>query len=145
MANKKSVLTQSIKGMVEWQLERYKEDMRMLETFKNDLIPSPTQNISAARRSNSVSRSTENITERIVSHPYLLYLEKSVTAISYVLSRCDETDITIIDLHYWQRALTIEGAAMQAHVSAATAYRRVNAILTAIAIELGYINAEDCM
>ena len=131
--------------MVEWQLERYREDQKTLETFKNDLIPSPTQNISAVRRGNSVSRSTENITERIVSHPYLLYLEKSVTAISYVLERCDETDITIIDLHYWQRAFTVEGAAMQAHVSTPTAYRRLNAILTAIAIELGYINAQDCM
>lgn len=146
MGNRKSALSARVKGMVEWQLEHYREDLRTIETLKNDLIPSPVQRISGERTgSGTPSRSTENVAERIISHPYVKYLEQSVSAITYVLSRCDETDITIIDLHYWQRALTIEGAAMQAHVSASTAYRRVNAILTAIAIELGYINAEDSM
>ena len=143
MPKTKSLLTPKIKGMVEWQLEHYRDDVRTLEALKDDLIPSPVQKISSEPHSRSVSRSTENVAERIMSHPYVLYLEKSVSAIAYVLSRCDDIDRKIIEAVYWSRAFTVEGAAQQAHIGTATAYRRVNSILTAIAIELGYVNAID--
>lgn len=141
MSPKKSILSPRIKGMVEWQLEHYHEDLRTIETLKSDLVPSPVQKLSYERHGRDVSRSTENVAERIMSNPYILHLEKSVSAITYVLSKCDDTDRKIIEAVYFRRSFTVEGAALQIHVSTATAYRRINNILAAIALELGYVNA----
>lgn len=145
MSKRKSTLALPIKEMIEWQLEHYREDLRTLEELKTDLIPSPVQRISGERTgSGAPSRSTENVAERIISHPYVKYLEKSVAAITYALDHyCNDTDKLLIEAVYWQRAFTVEGAALRAHISTATAYRRINAILTAIAVELGYVNYDE--
>lgn len=39
-------LSPAIKSTVEWQLQYYREDLRQLETYKRDLIPSGVQGYS---------------------------------------------------------------------------------------------------
>lgn len=135
-------LNPKIKGYVEWQLEHYHEDKKQLEQHKKDLIPSTTSNYSltAGCSSGTTSNLTEKTAIKLATNPYILSMERSIKAVEVALSRCDETDKQLIDLVYWRRIYTIEGASIKANVSRRTAYRKINNVLCRIALEMGLIN-----
>ena len=134
-------LSPSIKSTVEWQLQYYREDLRQLEEVKRDLIPSPVPGYSqtAGVDGGDAKRTTEDIAMRMISSPYIRRLEISCDAITRVLSTLDEIDLKLIELVYWRREYTVEGAAMKIHISKTAAYQRINKILGAIAYSLGYV------
>lgn len=134
-------LSPAIKATVEWQLQYYREDLRQLETYKQDLIPSGVQGYSptAGVNGGEVTRKTEDIAFRLISSPYIRRLEITCEAIGRVLSKLDEVDLKLIELVYWRREYTVEGAAMKIHISKTAAYQRINKILGAIAYALGYV------
>lgn len=133
-------LSPSIKATVEWQLQYYREDLRQLEEVKRDLIPSPVPSYSQTTgAAGDTKRTTEDIAMRMISSPYIRRLEISCEAISRVLSNLDEIDLKLIELVYWRREYTVEGAAMKIHLSKTAAYQRINKILGAIAYSLGYV------
>ncbi len=106
------------------------------------MIPSTTQALSftAGVDGGSAKRSTEDITMRIISSPYIHRLEITCDAIGRALKNFDEIDMRLIDLVYWRREYTVEGAGMKIGLSRSAAYKRINRILGAIAFELGYIS-----
>lgn len=134
-------LSPAIKSTVEWQLQYYREDLRQLETYKQDLIPSGVQGYSPTSgvHGGEVTRKTEDIAFRLISSPYIRRLEITCEAIGRVLSKLDEVDLKLIELVYWRREYTVEGAAMKIHISKTAAYQRINKILGAIAYALGYV------
>jgi len=133
-------LSPSIKATVEWQLQYYREDLRQLEEVKRDLIPSPVPSYSQTTgAAGEAKRTTEDIAMRMISSPYIRRLEISCEAISRVLANLDEIDLKLIELVYWRREYTVEGAAMKIHLSKTAAYQRINKILGAIAYSLGYV------
>ena len=134
-------LSPAIKSTVEWQLQYYREDLRQLETYKRDLIPSGVQGYSptAGVNEGEVTRKTEDIAFRLISSPYIRRLEITCEAIGRVLSKLDEVDLKLIELVYWRREYTVEGAAMKIHISKTAAYQRINKVLGAIAYALGYV------
>ena len=134
-------LSPAIKATVEWQLQYYREDLRQLEEYKRDLIPSGVQGYSptAGVDGGVVSRTTEDVAFRLISSTYIRRLEITCEAIGRVLSKLDEVDLKLIELVYWRREYTVEGAAMKIHLSKTAAYQRINKILGAIAYSLGYV------
>lgn len=142
MSKYKFVLAPKVRGFVEWQLERYHEDKKQLEQFKNDLIPSATASYSLAGgvSNGSVSNPTESIGIKMVTSPYILSTERSCLAIERVLDGLNETDKKLIDLVYWKRAYTITGAAIKLHMGERTGYNHINNILGLIALEMGLVN-----
>lgn len=134
-------LSPAIKATVEWQLQYYREDLRQLETYKQDMIPSGVQGYSptAGVNGGEVTRKTEDIAFRLISSPYIRRLEITCEAIGRVLSKLDEVDLKLIELVYWRREYTVEGAAMKIHISKTAAYQRINKVLGAIAYALGYV------
>lgn len=137
----KSTLERRLRGYVEWQLEHYRENKLELDRYWHDMTPSATPNYSSEPVSGGdVSRKTEDVVMRISNIPYIRQLERSCKAIERVLARADETDRKLIDLVYWRREFTPEGAAMVLHMGKSSAYRHINTILTKIASELGFIS-----
>lgn len=137
----KSQLPSQIKAFIEWQLEHYKETKRQIEQYKIDLIPSATPNYSAEPKgSGEENRSLEDLTIKIVSDRYIMQATRMVEAINHVLDRCSKEDIQIIDLVYWRGQYTPAGAGLVVGYARSTVYARINAILTAIAKELGYLS-----
>ena len=127
--------------MVEWQLEHYHEDKRQLEQYKAEMIPSPVQSYSlTAGCSHGVSRTTENVAERIVTNQYVVQTERSCQAIERVINRLDDTDKQLVDLIYWKQSYTVEGAGMKLHLGRTSTYQHVNNILCSIALEMGYVS-----
>lgn len=131
-----------IKSTVEWQLEHYHGDKRQLEGYWRDMIPSATQgySLTAGVDGGEPGRTTEDITMRISSSPYLRMIELSCNAIETALASFDDTDKKLIDLVYWRREFTITGAGMKVGLSQSGAYKRINKILAAIAYEMGYVS-----
>lgn len=143
MSKYKFALNPRIKGIVEWQLEHYREDKSQLASVKADMTPSMTASYSLTggiTNGNGVNRSTENAAIRITTNQYIRQLEQSCDAIEKVLLACQDIDIRLIELVYWRREYTVEGAGMKLHMSTATAYRHINNILSGIAVEFGYVD-----
>lgn len=137
----KSVLQPRVRDFVAWQLEHYRDNKMQLEEYKRDMIPSPTPTYGGTGgHGNEAHRSTEDIVERISSSAYIRNLEQTVKAIDYVIGRLDATDLRLIELVYFKGTHTVEGAAMIVNLSGRTAYRHINNVLTAVAMELGLIN-----
>lgn len=134
-------LKPEIKSTVEWELSSYRDDKRQLEKVKRDLIPSPVQgySLTAGVDGGEAKRTTEEVTMRVISAPYIRRLEISVEAIERALTRFDDIDMKLIDLIYWRREYTPEGAGVIVGMSTATVYRRINKIICVVAFELGYI------
>jgi RinA family phage transcriptional activator len=135
-------LSPSIKATVEWQLQYYREDCRQLEELKDELIPSPVQgySLTAGVDGGEAKRTTEEVTMRIVSSLYIRRLETTCAAIKRALANMDKIDLKLIELVYWRREYTVEGAGMKVGLSRSAAYKRINKILGACAYELGYIS-----
>lgn len=113
-----------------------------MEQVKADMIPSTTQALSftAGVDGGEAKRTTENAAFKIISSPYIRRLEITCDAISRVLNASDDIDRKLVDLVYWRREYTVEGAGMRIGISRSGAYKRINRILGAIAYELGYIS-----
>ena len=137
----KSILQPRVRDFVAWQLEHYQTNRAQLESIKRDLIPSPTPNYGGSEgRSTEAHRTTEDIMVQISSSAYVRNLEQTVKAIQYVIDRLDDTDLRLIELVYFRGSHTVDGAAMIVNLSSRTAYRHINNVLTAVALELGLIN-----
>ena len=134
-------LKPEVRATVEWELESYREDKRQLIIAMRDMIPSGVQGLSptAGIDGGEAKRSTEEVTLKIISAPYIRRLEIKVDAIDRALTRVDDTDMKLIDLIYWRKLYTPEGAGMAIGMSRATVYRRLNKIFCAVAFEMGYI------
>ena len=137
----KSILQPRVRDFVAWQLEHYQTNRAQLESIKRDLIPSPTPNYGGSEgHSTEAHRTTEDIMVQISSSAYIRQLEQTVKAIQYVIDRLDDTDLRLIELVYFRGSHTVDGAAMIVNLSSRTAYRHINNVLTAVALELGLIN-----
>jgi len=122
----------------------FREDCRQLEEYKKAMIPSGVQAYSktAGVDGGEASRTTEDIAMRMVSSPYLRRLEITCDGIRRVLANpaLDATDHKLIELVYWRREFTVEGAGMKVGLQKSAAYQRINRILGMIAYELGYVS-----
>jgi RinA family phage transcriptional activator len=135
-------LSPSIKNTVEWQLQYYQEDKRQLESMKTDLIPSTVQgySLTAGVDGGEAKRTTEEITMQVIGSPYIRRLELTCEAIGRALKNFDKVDMRLIELVYWKREYTVEGAGMKIGLSKSAAYQRINKILGCVAYELGYVS-----
>ena len=135
-------LSPEIKATVEWQLRYYREDRRQLDEYIREMIPSPTQaySLTAGVDGGKIARSTEEITTKLLSSPYLHRLELSCKAIERAMERFDAMDKKLIELIYWRKEFTVEGAGLRLHISKTAAYQRINKILGTVAYELGYVS-----
>ncbi len=135
-------LPSEIKATVEWQLRYYREDKRQLNEIKRDMIPSGVQgySLTAGVDGGEATRTTEDIAMKMVSAPYIRRLEITIDAIDRALERMDETDKKLIELVYWRKEYTPEGAGLIVGIAKSAVYQRINKILGLIAFELGYVS-----
>lgn len=134
-------LSKEIKNFVEWQLGHYHENKRQLKEYERDLVPSPTPAYSLSAGGHSgESRPTEKTGEKLLSDQYIIQTARTVQAIERVINKLSKNDLALIDLIFWKGSHSITGAALALHTSKSAAYRKINAIITAIAKELGYVS-----
>lgn len=135
-------LPPEIRGIVRYRLEHYHMNKQELTNFYNEHINSKTAQLSHERKARGgVNRTTENEAMRFVENTYLREIEKSVTAIEYVINRLTVEDRKLVEMVYWRNSHTITGAGMELSMSQRTAYRHADMILKALAVEMGLLPA----
>lgn len=139
MSANRFVIDAEVKGIVEWHLRHYAEDKRRLKVLKLDKVPSGVAGYdAAASHGGGAQRTTENVAIRIESDAMVQELERSIAAVDRVLSKADRIDVRLIDLVYRKKKYSVTGAGMVVGLSTSAAYARINAVLSALAVELGY-------
>lgn len=131
----------AVKTTVEWQLSSYRADKQQLERAKRDLMPSPVQGYSmtAGVDGGEAKRTTEEVAVRLMTAPYIRRLEIQIDAIERAFHHCDDMDMELINLVYWKKGITAEGAGLRVGIQKSATYQRLNKILGLIALEMGYI------
>lgn len=139
----RKALTPEVKQFVEYKLEHIQQIEKDLNEYKREMIPSPTPSYSGMPGGGGgESRPVENVSVRMVTDAFVMEAEKTVRAYHRVLDNLEPVDKKLIDLCYWKRSHNKEGAALLCHISKTSAYDRINAILFALAKEMGYINLQ---
>ena len=135
-------LPPDIKRFIEYKLSHLTETERYLQDYKKALMPSSTPAYSATGGGGAgESRPTEGLAIKMANDAYIVETEKTLQIIQGILSALNKTDRSLIQLVYINREkMTKEGAALKCHISKSSAYERINAVLYAIAFELGYVN-----
>ena len=130
-----------VRDFVELQITDYHSNRRTLADYHAQSIPSAVPKYGGTGGGHGGdSRPTELIGVRMASDQYIEHLTRSVAAVGAVLSRLSPEDRRLVRLRYWRRGYTVERAAQELYLSKSAAYRKLNAITTAVARELGYIN-----
>lgn len=141
MRVRNDLLTPQIKSYIEWRLEHYHEDRRQLAEARLELMPSNTPKYSSdISGAGGNGRPSEVVAMKIVDDRYINETQRNIDAIEHVLDRLEPIDRSLVDLVYWKGTHTKEGAALALNMSRRTGYRHINAILQAIALELGLIS-----
>jgi len=130
-----------VRDFVELQITDYHSNRRALADYHAQSIPSAVPKYGGTGGGHGGdSRPTELIGVRMASDQYIEHLTRSVAAVGAVLSRLSPEDRRLVRLRYWRRGYTVERAAQELYLSKSAAYRKLNAITTAVARELGYIS-----
>lgn len=130
-----------VRDFVELQITDYHSNRRALADYHAQSIPSAVPKYGGTGGGHGGdSRPTELIGVRMASDQYIEHLTRSVAAVGAVLSRLSPEDRRLVRLRYWRRGYTVERAAQELYISKSAAYRKLNAITTAVARELGYIS-----
>lgn len=130
-----------MRDFVELQITDYHSNRRALADYHAQSIPSAVPKYGGTGGGHGGdSRPTELIGVRMASDQCIEHLTRSVAAVGAVLSRLSPEDRRLVRLRYWRRGYTVERAAQELYLSKSAAYRKLNAITTAVARELGYIS-----
>lgn len=135
-------LTPTGKAVAEWALTNYKAEKAMYEREKQELIRIPISKYEMIPMNGNPQRTTENLAIDIITVPYLQRMEMSITAVERTLQECDDIDRKLVDHVYFRKDKNVEGAGLEAHLSRAATYKRINAILACVAFMLGYVRIE---
>lgn len=136
----KYTLQDGIRNHAEWVLSHYHEDKRQMEQYRQETMPSGTANYGATGGGSSgPGDPTGRAAEKLLTSQYLITTERNIKAVERALKRCDETDMRLIELIYWDKKYNATGAGEVAGLKQNGTYKRINKILVAVALEMGLI------
>ena len=136
-------LSRAVKMLMVDALTNHNANRRALANLRAEKIPSATQALSptaGVQVSHGENRATENIAMSIVTTPYYDRLTKTIAAVEKLVNSLSPADRRLIYIVYMTPTpVTVEAAADLVGISKTVAYNHINAILTQLARDLGYI------
>ena len=137
-------LPRYIRVYVEGVLCCYEENRRQLRAYREEMITSPVPQYGGAGGGDgSESRQAEALGIRLADDRYIREKERAVSAVERVLKRLDRHDGRLVTLVYLKRTHTVSGAALLLNMGKTMAYEHLNAVLWAVAEELGLTSAGE--
>lgn len=138
-------LKKTIFRYVEAELYDYPFTKEEIESLRDSIIEAVPVLDSAdgmSRKPNyKISDPTSSKVGQLLTNRRLRRMEETVVAIDKVLTRLPKEKMELVKLKYWECRLSNHGVAEALHVSDATYYRWRNEVVTAVAIEMGLVNA----
>lgn len=130
-----------IKNIVEYYLCHINEIKKQLSRYKLDMIPSAVPSYSGMPGSSDPeSRPTERLAVKISTDAYVLNCQRMIDAYDRMYKKQDKTNKDLIKLVYTKQEKTVEGAAIELHLSKTAGYDRIRNILWCFAVEAGFVN-----
>lgn len=132
-------MKKEIKAYIEAELRNYHSSKKDLEEIKEDILHSGPNNDSMGIRGSGNGDSTGSKAIRLITNKRIKRLEQTIRAIDIVVGELDEEKYKLVQLRYWKRPrlLSDMGIAKELNIDRATLYRWINAIVLAIAVEMG--------
>ena len=127
-----------VKSCIEYELRNYGKTKRDIARIEAELIPSPTPNYNATGGGHTATRQTENIAMKFTAAPELDRMRKTVEAIEAAMGAATRDQRRLVELVFFKKSHSVEGAAELLHMSTATAYRRTDELICDVAARLGY-------
>lgn len=115
-------MNRELKRFVKWQLSRYPANVKRLGEHRT--------------RDEELERAGLG---RPGEERYYIELQRTLDAVEAALDRLPQEDRALIDLVFWKKSHSVDGAAEKLNYSRSTAYRHIDAALAVIAGELGYM------
>jgi RinA family phage transcriptional activator len=134
---RRNKLSKDIYRYIESELRNYKQSCRELEILKRDIILATPEKQEG--HSTNISDPTCRAASLVMLDRSIKRYEKIVQAIKVIYDQCDEQKKKIIEMKYWQSRYRDEGIRYHIGISKTTFYRWKDAIILAIAVELGYL------
>lgn len=128
-----------VKKAAELYLMDYQRNKKALETLKEDMVPSMTQQLTGMPKGTGGQRQTEDLAIKIANDPYVRQLEDSIASVERVMHRLTDEERRFCDLVYFRKTHTIVGAGEVIGMTPNPAYAMANRILGRIAEEKGLI------
>lgn len=134
-------MNKGIKAYIEAELRYYHQSKKDLEEIREEIVESSPISDGTGIKGTSISDTVAKKAIRLITNKRLKRLEETIRAIDTVLDRLDEQKHKLIEMKYWRKPnyLNDAGIAHELHIDRTTLYRWKEAILLAIAIELGLI------
>lgn len=130
-----------IKNMVEYYLCHINQIKKELSSYKLDMIPSPVPSYSGMPGSaDPESRPTEKLAVKISTDVYVLNCQRIIEAYDRMYKKQDKINRDLIKLVFTKQEKTVEGAAIELHLSKTAGYDRIRNILWCFAVEAGFVN-----
>lgn len=138
-------MNKGIKAYIESELRYYHQSKKDLEEIREEIIESSPINDGTGIRSCGTSDTVCKKVIRLITNKRLKRLEETIRAIDAVLDQLDETKHRLVEMKYWRKPnyLNDAGIAHELCIDRATLYRWQDAILLAIAIELGLVEEKN--
>lgn len=134
MNNKKK----HIKKYVEGELSNFHLLVKEYQELRTEIILSKPI-LDGQPKGNKISKTTENKVCRLESDPRLLLLERNISSMEKILNKLPIERKQFIKCKYWDKNLTPQGLAAQFNIDVVTAWRWSDAIIEAIAREIGLL------
>ena len=137
-------LDRYVRVYVEGVLSNYSADRKALRDCRAELLPSAVARYGGTGGGGSgESRPVETLGIRMADDRFLREKQRTVEAVERVLGRCSRPDRRIVQLVYIKRTHTVGGAALTVNMGKTMAYDHLNAVLWALAAELGLVEREQ--
>ena len=132
-------MRKDIKAYIEAELRDYHENKKDIELLREEILEGTSVGDESGIRGTSISNVTQNKALRLITNKRLRKLEETIRAIDNVILELDEDKYKLVELKYWTRPnyYNDTGIAHQLNIGMRTYYRWKDAIILAIAQEMG--------
>ena len=144
------MIRREIKAYIEAELRDFNDTLRQIGEERNEiLLASPVRDNNGGH-SYDVGNPTMARSFQLMTNKRIKHMEQTCKAIENIVGELPEEKFKLVELKYWTRpqTLTDMGIAIKLNISQRTYYNWKDAIILALAIELGLVDEvelqKDC-
>lgn len=125
---------------IESELYSYQDTLKEIGKLRREIIAGTGMEDESGIRGTEISRPTERIATRLVTHKTLRNLEEIVEAIEYSVNHLSSDHLQVIRTKYWSgKRLSWDDVAIQLHMHRNTAMKLRKEVVLLIADKIGWI------
>ena len=136
------MIRREIKAYIEAELRDYNDTLRQISEDRNDILLATPVHDNNRGHSYDISNPSHERAIKLITNKRIKRMEQTCRAIEAVVGSLPEDRFKLVDLKYWTKpqTLTDTGIAIKLNISQRTYYNWKDAVIMALALELGLVN-----